>query len=181
MQHELTPDVFAPYPITTLVEVGKNSVTKSAQRFYLGKAKDMKSFSLWAPLFKELSVALNHPDIYYDPSIPSTPVYSDDIVRTNISITTFLPAANILGVQYNDGTFHFVQLWPASNDLHEAVGLLKSYHEKNIPIDGEYEKLKDAPEQFTPQRLIKMWIFIFVVIAAFAVLAVSVAVIIDSR
>lgn len=161
----LDESLFFSYPLTTLEEIKRNAETKGINALYIGKVAQMKRFVDWNVISKHLKSAVNLKQSY-DPNVER---------KENTSVPSFLPADNVLGVKYADDLYQFVQLRTASNDLHLAIRLIDKYRDKGTRVDGNYEKLKDTPEQFTPKRWLKMILVIFVVTFTFMLVSVYIA------
>lgn len=163
--NSLDESQFFSYPLTNLEEATRNVEDKGINALYVGKVAQMSKFIDWNKISKHLKSAVNLKQSY-DPNVEH---------QENTSVSIFLPADNVLGIKYSDGLYQFVQLRTTSNDLHLAMQLINKYRDMGIRVDGNYEKLKVAPEQFTPRRLRKMIIVIFVVTVTFILVSVYTA------
>lgn len=163
--NNLNEALFFSYPLTTLEEVDRNVESKGVNALYIGKVAQMKKFVDWNEISKYLKSAVNLKQSY-DPNVKH---------QENTSVPSFLPADNVLGVKYADGLYQFVQLRAASNDLHLAILLINKFRDGGTRVDGSYERLKDASEQLTPKRWLKMILVIFMVTVTFMLISVYIA------
>ncbi len=174
--------LFENYPITSVSQMSLNAERLGVAHIFIGKAIEMKKSPTWQGLFKEFSLVVKTA-AYYDP-VTYTPqnlyttalsFFGNDTGPFNTSITSFLPASNILGIQYTNGLYQFSQLHYASNEIREAIQFISPYAQQGIPIDGSFEKLKSFPEQFTPKRIRQMVLLIVLCTLCFMVVSIYVA------
>lgn len=107
--------------------------------------------------------------------------YYDKVIDYNRRLTKWNPNAKHLVVKYQDGRYQFSELGTVSNERNLAVQFLKTLTEEGVPVEGEYESLKDAPEQFSPKIWSRIFIMIFIGTIIFIVMSVIAVGIIDGN
>lgn len=155
MNNKPDPQKYVQPALTTIESIIDSSDTHEIKAAFIGGQTKLLNTSEFSEVYEDYK-NLKRNSAFYDKKI--------DFDR---KMTTWNPNPKLLAIKYSDNRYQFSALKTVSNERYLAVQFLKKLIAQGIQVEGEYESLKDSPEQFSKKSW--KWIYLAIFMGTFAV------------